>query len=211
MNEESSGHGSTKLKALLYLFYDLIAEMEKRKLRKVLESIIHTLGYHERNRHCVTDLTWAYNESTGVSILSPSEECACIAFRKSPSAYSFTLIEQCLKEAKWILSFVQTILAKEAIWCARLDGITEPMVLFNCDVPAAIVTTTDVNTGFLRDASAPIGLLHVISVEVVKVQTYPSTVPPTFQQLAYMGEWRHGMWYAAMGFTRRYEFPWNSF
>jgi len=93
-----------------------------------------------------------------------------------------------LKEVKWILSFVQTILAKEAIWCARLDGMTEPTTLFNCDAPVAIFTTTDVNTDFLRDASAPIGLLNVISVEVVKVQTYPSTVPPTFQQLAYMGE-----------------------
>jgi hypothetical protein len=133
--------------------------------------------------------------------------CAIPSFTSSRPGY-FALIDNHLLESQWLISIMRNMLANEKIWCARLYGQNTPMAIFDCTSPTAIFTTVDTDLDTLRDVSAPLGLLNVISVEVVKVEVHNSA--STCQQLQYTGTWRDGFWYASTRTRKRYEFPWTA-
>jgi hypothetical protein len=201
-------YGSETINDLLCFFFsDLLAELGRRNLPKVVESMLHTLGYCLQDQCSGNDSNWAGNHSTADPI--DLEVCRCPLKMPSTSTGSthFSIIKKHLKEAKWILTFVQTILRNEAVWVARLHGLDTPMALFDCDSTTTIFTTTDVDLNILKLASAPIGLLNVISAEV-SMLPFPVTGSKC-QQLIYLGKWRHGFWYAPMSSMMTYSFPWN--
>src|SRR5262249_36592285 len=149
--------------------------------------VLYTLGYCQRNHSATTDTNWARNEATGEPCdiwLRPPTQIR--PFITTNPRY-FALIENYLMESHWLVSFIRNMLTTEKIWCARLHGQDTPMAIFDCTSPTTIFTTVDTNLDILRDASAPIGLLNIISVEVVKVQVHSST--STCQQLQYKGRW----------------------
>jgi hypothetical protein len=209
INDSLQNYGSTKVKALFYLFFnDLLADLKRRNLPKVVDALLYTLGCCQRDHSATTDTNWARNEATGepcdIWLRPPAQIRPFI----SSNPHYFALIENHLMESHWLVSFIRNMLTKEKIWCARLHGQDTPMAIFDCTSPTAIFTTVDTNLDILRDASAPIGLLNIISVEVVKVQVHSSA--STCQQLQYKGRWRDGFWYASMGTRRRYGFPWTA-
>jgi hypothetical protein len=194
---------SSTIKPLLHSFLqDLLAKLERDGLDTVKDSIMLTMG-NCKNRQCAaSDTSWAQNEFTGCPINPPSCQCSFTEGQETKSD-CFAMFDWHLEKSGWILGMIKRMLSKQEIWCARLDGTQISTAIFDSDCSMSIFTTVDADLDILKQSSAPHDLLNVISIEVSSYQPREG-----LRNVTYMGNWRHGMWFAPNRSMRRYTFDW---